>query len=85
MYAKEDGSFMGEALVVYFKEESVALAVAMLDGAELRIGDSSTTMDVSQAKFDHKSSSEKHAGEGPKPRKTVDKKKVTKRLKTMEK
>ncbi|KAI5120978.1 hypothetical protein M0805_006650 [Coniferiporia weirii] len=90
LYARDDGSFSGEALVVYFKEESVALAVAMLDEAELRLGDPSSTMSVSQAEFAHK-----NGDPGPvtaagtdrehRPRKTVDKKRVTKRLGRMQK
>ncbi|THH06512.1 hypothetical protein EW145_g4031 [Phellinidium pouzarii] len=90
LYARDDGSFSGEALVVYFKEESVALAVAMLDEAELRFGDSSTTMSVSQAEFASKSGGGGHSGGADgnaehKPRKTVDKKRVTKRLGRMQK
>lgn len=86
MYAKDDGTFNGEALVVYFKEESVALAVAMLDGAELRIGDASTRMDVSQAEFGHKSSNGAGGDGGEhKQRKTVDKKKATRRIGRMQK
>ena len=83
LYAREDGSFSGEALVVYFKEESVTLAVNLLDDAELRIGDPSTVMRVQKAEFRHKHSS----GEGgeAKPRKTVDKKKITRRIGKMQK
>ncbi|EJD03292.1 uncharacterized protein FOMMEDRAFT_85466 [Fomitiporia mediterranea MF3/22] len=91
LYARDDGSFSGEALVVYFKEESVALAVAMLDEAELRIGEPSTTMSVSQAEFGHKGEvggggGAGAAGEGEhKPRKTIDKKRATKRIGRMQK
>ncbi|KAJ8597493.1 hypothetical protein M405DRAFT_724156 [Rhizopogon salebrosus TDB-379] len=83
LYARDDGSFSGEALVVYFKEESVTLAVNLLDDAELRIGDSSTVMKVQKAEFRHKHSS----GEGgeAKLRKTVDKKKATRRIGKMQK
>lgn len=85
LYAKEDGSFSGEALVVYFKEESVPLAVAMLDDAELRFGDMSTKMNVQQAEFGHKIVPNAANGEATKPRKTVDKKKTTRRLGKMQK
>lgn len=86
LYANDDGTSNGEALVVYFKEESVALAVAMLDGAELRIGDASTRMDVSQAEFGHKQGGGERQGDGSsKPRKTVDKKKISRRLGKMQK
>lgn len=83
LYARDDGSFSGEALVVYFKEESVTLAVNLLDDAELRIGDLSTVMRVQKAEFRHKHSSGE--GEEAKPRKTVDKKKATRRIGKMQK
>lgn len=38
MYADDDGKFNGEALIVYFKPDSVALAVQFFDGEPLRIG-----------------------------------------------
>ncbi|KAG6900539.1 hypothetical protein C0993_009116 [Termitomyces sp. T159_Od127] len=83
MYAKEDGTFSGEALVVFFKEDSVLLALNILDEAELRIGDSSSVMSLSKADFTHK---ETPAGpEGIKPRKTLDKKRATRRLGKMQK
>jgi len=82
MYAREDGSFSGEALVVYFKEESVTLALTILADAELRFGQPSTVMTVSKADFGHKTQTSGHDG---KPRKTIDKKKVTKRLGKMQK
>lgn len=82
MYAKEDGSFTGEALVVYFKEDSVSLAVTILDESELRLGDPSTTMRVSQADFAHKASG---GHDQDKPRKVMDKKKATKRIVKMQK
>lgn len=84
MYAKEDGTFSGDALIVYFKEESVALAVAMLDDAELRIGDDKTRMNVSLAQFTNKETHSHQNGES-KPRKVVDKKKVSRRLGKMQK
>jgi len=83
LYARDDGSFSGEALVVYFKEESVTLAVNLLDDAELRIGDQSTVMRVQKAEFRHKHSSGE--GEEVKLRKTVDKKKATRRIGKMQK
>ncbi|KAF8161070.1 hypothetical protein B0H34DRAFT_781695 [Crassisporium funariophilum] len=82
MYAKEDGSFSGEALVVYFKEDSVILALNILDDAELRLGQNSTVMKVAKADFAHKVHSS--TGSEPKARKTVDKKKITKRIGKMQ-
>ncbi|KAJ7084379.1 hypothetical protein B0H15DRAFT_784287 [Mycena belliarum] len=87
MYAKDDGTFSGEALVVYFKEDSVVLALNILDEAELRFGDPSTTMKVSRADFGHKRTD---GGGGnsdapAKPRKTMDKKKASRRIGKMQK
>ncbi|PCH43874.1 hypothetical protein WOLCODRAFT_138648 [Wolfiporia cocos MD-104 SS10] len=85
LYAREDGSFSGEALVVYFKEESVDLAVTLLDDDELRIGDPSTRMRVQRAEFKHKHEKQDGNGEA-KLRKTVmDKKRATKRIGKMQK
>ena len=87
LYARDDGSFSGDALVVYFKEESVDLAVTMLDDAELRPGDAGTRMRVQRAEFSHKheKGTEGAAG-GSKPRKTVeDKKRATRRIGKMQK
>lgn len=87
MYAKEDGSFSGEALVVYFKEDSVNLAVNLLDESELRLGDPSTVIRVTKADFSHKSTHDHTAGDGgePKQRRVVDKKRATKRITKMQK
>ena len=82
MYAKEDGSFNGEALVVYFKEDSVALSINLLDDAELRLGQPSTVMRVAKADFAHKSHG---SGQDTRPRRIVDKKKITKRIGKMQK
>ncbi|KAJ5987463.1 hypothetical protein N7451_011828 [Penicillium sp. IBT 35674x] len=38
MYMDEEGKFKGEALVVYFRPESVNLAIQMLDETEFRLG-----------------------------------------------
>jgi len=87
LYAEDDGSFSGDALVVFFKEDSVTLAVNLLDEAELRLGQPHTTMRVSKADFAHKNhpSGGGHKGESHPPRKTVDKKKTTKRIGKMQK
>lgn len=85
LYAREDGTFSGDALIVYFKEESVDLAVSLLDDDELRVGDSSTRMRVQRAEFGHKHESGGTGGE-MKPRKTMeDKKKATRRIGKMQK
>ena len=83
MYAREDGSFSGEALVVFFKEDSVTLAVNLMDEAELRLGDASTRMRVQQAEFGHKHQQGVGGQEG-RERKVVNKKKATKRIGKMQ-
>lgn len=86
LYAREDGSFSGEALVVYFKEESVTLALSILDDAELRIGEASTRMSVRQAEFGHKHVTGSVEGSANvQARKTIDKKKATRRIGKMQK
>ncbi|KAF8625405.1 hypothetical protein AX15_005370 [Amanita polypyramis BW_CC] len=81
MYAKDDGSFSGEALVVYFKEDSVTLAVNLLDEAELRLGEPNTVIRVQKADFTHK-----YAVSGDREqRRTVDRKKASKRIGKMQK
>ena len=86
LYARDDGSFSGEALVVYFKEDSVLLALNILDDAELRIGEPSTRMSVQIANFGHKHEAGSVEGStNVKVRKTVDKKKATRRIGKMQK
>ncbi len=82
MYARDDGTFSGEALVVYFKEDSVNLAINILDDAELRLGEPSSRMSVQRAEFGHKNDI---AGGESKPRKVVDRKRITKRIGRMQK
>ncbi len=84
LYAKEDGSFSGEALVVYFKEESVDLAIRMLDEAELRLGDSGTVMRVRRGEFSHKAPNGE-GGERATVKRVVDKKKATARITKLKK
>lgn len=93
LYAREDGSFSGDALVVYFKEESVDLAVTMLDDVELRLGEPGTRMHVQRAEFSHKHEKGSGGGGGggggggeARPRKTMeDKKRATRRIGKMQK
>lgn len=57
MYNDEKGLFKGEALVVYFRPESVNLAIQMLDESNFRIGVSGPQgpMRVQPADFSFKS------------------------------
>lgn len=92
LYQSEDGTFNGDALVVYYKEESVDLAVTLLDDAELRLGEADTRMKVQRAEYGHKAGEgetapeaanggAKKGGAGTRP---VDKKKASKRIGNME-
>ena len=51
MYYDDDGKFRGEALVMYFKEGSVSLAVTLLDDTELELGAGHGTMKVREAEY----------------------------------
>lgn len=84
MYAREDGSFSGEALVVFFKEDSVTLALNLMDEAELRLGDASTRMRVQKAEFGHKQQQGTEGQGGGGERKVVNRKKATKRIGKMQ-
>ncbi|KAJ5717012.1 hypothetical protein N7488_002658 [Penicillium malachiteum] len=57
MYMDDDGQFKGEALVVYFRPESVNLAIQMLDETEFRLGAPGALgpMKVQPADFSYKS------------------------------
>lgn len=39
LYTDDEGEFNGEALIVYFKKDSVNLAITLMDDYELRLGD----------------------------------------------
>jgi len=80
LYADDNGLFNGEALVVYFMEDSVELAITMLDEAELRIGESGTMMRVKKAEFGHK---DNYADTKQQVKRVVDKKKATARINKM--
>jgi HIV Tat-specific factor 1 len=60
MYENEEGKFKGDALVVYFRPESVALAVQMLDDSDFRLGTEGPMghMRVQAADFSYKSQQE---------------------------
>ena len=56
-----NGQRNGEGLVVYYKEESVELAVNLLDDSPLRLGDNES-MKVSKADWGHKANKEEENG-----------------------
>lgn len=51
LYTDADGKFKGEALVIYFKEGSVDLAVRLLDDTELEMGAGEGNMKVKEAEY----------------------------------
>lgn len=59
LYTNADGKLKGDALIVYFKPDSVELAVQMMDNAELRIGDKDSVIKVEPASYSHKEGTEK--------------------------
>jgi len=60
MYMDNEGKFKGEALVVYFRPESVNLAIQMLDDTNFRLGQPGPNgpMSVQVADFSFKSQQE---------------------------
>jgi len=64
VYRDESGAVKGDGLVVFLKPPSVDLAITLLDQTELRLGDASTKMTVSAAKFEAKRVGGEGGGEG---------------------
>ena len=55
MYTDDKGDFNGEALIVFFKKESIALAIKMMDDYWFRPEDQSHgTIRVKEADFSYK-------------------------------
>ncbi|RJE26383.1 hypothetical protein PHISCL_01270 [Aspergillus sclerotialis] len=73
MYMDDNGNFKGEALVVYFRPESVNLAVQMLDDSNFRLGVPGPLgpMRVQQADFSFKSQQEAPAKATMKDKKKI--------------
>ncbi|KAI9333312.1 nuclear mRNA splicing factor-associated protein [Obelidium mucronatum] len=78
LYTNEKGEFKGDALVTYFKEESVKLAVDLMDDSDFRFGENSKIR-VSHAVFKEK---ERPPSDGPKK---IDKKKAQKKIQNLQK
>ncbi|KAL4809554.1 hypothetical protein BDV18DRAFT_132327 [Aspergillus unguis] len=76
MYMDDEGKFKGEALIVYFRPESVNLAIQMLDDSDFRLGVTGPQgpMRVQAADFSFKSQQE-----APTKTSARDKKKIIKR------
>ena len=82
LYAGEDGKLKGDALIIYFRPESVQLAVQMLDDTDFRLGESGSSgkMIVKAADFSYKKEKDKPAP-GPKP--ALNQKKFQKKTQKM--
>ncbi|KAK6369555.1 uncharacterized protein PV06_10870 [Exophiala oligosperma] len=80
MYEDDKGQFKGDALVVYFRPESVDLAIQMLDDSDFRLGSEGPAgkMKVQAADFSYKSQQEAPAKTSKK-----DQKKIIKRTQKM--
>ncbi|KAJ9108136.1 hypothetical protein QFC19_002603 [Naganishia cerealis] len=71
LYTDEAGAFKGDALISYFKGESVDLAVTLFDDTELEMGSGEGNIHVSKAEYKQKSRREdEDAGEQKKAQKT---------------
>jgi HIV Tat-specific factor 1 len=94
LYYDDDGNFKGEALVMYFKEGSVTLAVTLLDDTELELGSGFGNMHVKVAEYekssqktneDKKAKKDEGENKGEKKRLTAEEKqRMTKRIKRMQ-
>lgn len=73
LYTDDDGNFKGDALVLYFRAESVDLAVQLLDDTEFRLGDGQK-MKVAAADFSYKAQKDAPAKSNMKDKKKIIKK-----------
>ena len=73
LYTDEQGNFKGDALIVFFRAESVDLAVQLLDDTEFRLGQG-PKMRVAAADFSYKSQKEAPAKGNMKDKKKIMKK-----------
>lgn len=73
LYTDDQGNFKGDALIVFFRAESVDLAVQLLDDTEFRLGQGSK-MRVAAADFSYKSQKDAPAKSNMKDKKKIMKK-----------
>ncbi len=73
LYTDEGGNFKGDALIVYFRAESVDLAIQMLDDTDFRLGQAGPAgkMRVAAADFSYKTQKEAPAKGGGKDKKKI--------------
>lgn len=84
LYTDAEGNSKGEALIVYFRAESVSLAVQMLDETDFRLGEAgpSGKMNVQAADFSYKKQEQQDA---PPKTSMKDKKKIIKKTQKLNK
>ena len=70
LYRNDDGSLKGDALVIYFRPESVSLAISMLDDSPLRMGTPSI-IHVQAADFSYKAQQEAPAKTSKKEKRKI--------------
>lgn len=73
LYTDDDGSFKGDALILYFRAESVDLARQLLDDTEFRLGDGQK-MKVAAADFSYKAQKDAPPKSNMKEKKKIIKK-----------
>ena len=73
LYTDEQGNFKGDALILYFRAESVDLAIQMLDDTDFRLGQASPAgkMRVVAADFSYKQQKEAPAKSSGKDKKKI--------------
>lgn len=76
LYTDEDGKFKGDALILYFRAESVDLAIQLLDDTHFRLGQPAgdPKMRVAAADFSYKSQKDAPAKSNAKDKKKIIKK-----------
>ena len=73
LYTDEQGNFKGDALILYFRAESVDLAIQMLDDTDFRLGQANSAgkMRVVAADFSYKQQKEAPAKSSGKDKKKI--------------
>ncbi|KAL8771144.1 MAG: hypothetical protein Q9209_003315 [Squamulea sp. 1 TL-2023] len=76
LYTDDDGNFKGDALILYFRAESVDLAVQLLDDTDFRLGQSALggKMKVAAADFSYKAQKDAPAKSSNKDKQKIIKK-----------
>ncbi|KAL8937112.1 MAG: hypothetical protein Q9211_003852, partial [Gyalolechia sp. 1 TL-2023] len=76
LYADDHGNFKGDALILYFRAESVDLAIQMLDDTDFRLGQAAPggKMRVAAADFSYKTQKDAPAKSNNKDKKKIIKK-----------